>query len=58
MKPEIRIFNNLEELSRAAADLFVEQANAIDRGTRSIFGCTQWRQDANSPLSIIGGGLS
>jgi 6-phosphogluconolactonase len=26
MKPEIRIFNNLEDLSRAAADLFVEQA--------------------------------
>jgi 6-phosphogluconolactonase len=26
MKPEIRIFNNLDDLSRAAADLFVEQA--------------------------------
>lgn len=26
MKPEIRIFNDLEALSRAAADLFVEQA--------------------------------
>src|SRR5215208_1597581 len=26
MKPEIRIFKDLEELSRAAADLFVEQA--------------------------------
>jgi len=26
MKPEIRIFKNLEELSRAAANLFVEQA--------------------------------
>ena len=26
MKPEIRIFNNLEDLSRAAAELFVEQA--------------------------------
>jgi 6-phosphogluconolactonase len=30
MKPEIRIFKNLEELSRSAADLFVEEA------TRSI----------------------
>ena len=27
MKPEIRIFNDLEELSVAAADLFVEQSN-------------------------------
>jgi len=26
MKSEIRIFNNLEDLSRAAADLFVERA--------------------------------
>jgi 6-phosphogluconolactonase len=26
MKPEIRIFNDLEELSRAAANLFIEQA--------------------------------
>ena len=26
MKPEVRIFNDLEDLSRAAADLFVEQA--------------------------------
>jgi 6-phosphogluconolactonase len=34
MKPEIHIFNDLEELSRAAADLFVEQAkrSIIERG--------------------------
>ena len=37
MKPEIHVFNDLEELSRAAADLFIEQvAQAINERNRFL----------------------
>lgn len=50
MKPQIRIFNDLEKLSRAAADLFIEQAaQAVIERDRCLVGLN----GGNTPMRLF-----